>query len=167
MEKKPASSLVVSLGKALNGTPPPLRGRQVTQFSLRIEGWWQERHPTVKQMLCYIKCRYLLWRTLIGNKPKDKEEEFKGCFCLFCHTNVVRIVTLCKNQKYMYLSFINASIENLILHKYKLGKEINIFRLLHTRLDICLEINTKIWVIKVPMAYLTEKTARHTLQREN
>ena len=29
LENKPASSLVVSLGKALNGTPPPLCGRQV------------------------------------------------------------------------------------------------------------------------------------------
>ena len=29
MENKPASSLVMSLGKALNGTPPPLCGRQV------------------------------------------------------------------------------------------------------------------------------------------
>ena len=31
VENKPASSLVVSLGKALNGTPPPLCGRQVAQ----------------------------------------------------------------------------------------------------------------------------------------
>ena len=29
VENKPASSLVVSLGKALNGMPPPLCGRQV------------------------------------------------------------------------------------------------------------------------------------------
>ena len=28
---QPASSLVVSLGKALNGTPPPLCGRQVAR----------------------------------------------------------------------------------------------------------------------------------------
>ena len=49
---KPASSLVVSLGKALNGTLPPLCGRQVAQFSHRIERWWQEGHPTVKQMTC-------------------------------------------------------------------------------------------------------------------
>ena len=33
VENKPASSLVVSLGKALDGTPPPLCGRQVAQFS--------------------------------------------------------------------------------------------------------------------------------------
>ena len=31
VENKPSSSLVVSLGKALNGTPPPLCGRQVAQ----------------------------------------------------------------------------------------------------------------------------------------
>ena len=30
VENKPASFLVVSLGKALNGMPPSLRGRQVT-----------------------------------------------------------------------------------------------------------------------------------------
>jgi len=29
VKKKPASLLVVSLGKTLNGTPPPLTGRQV------------------------------------------------------------------------------------------------------------------------------------------
>ena len=34
VENKPARSLVVSLGKTLNGTPPPLCGRQVAQFSL-------------------------------------------------------------------------------------------------------------------------------------
>ena len=33
VENKPASSLVVSLGKTFNGTPPPLCGRQVAQFS--------------------------------------------------------------------------------------------------------------------------------------
>ena len=47
MENKPASSLV-SLGKALNRMPPTLRGRQVSQFFLQREGWWQERHLTVK-----------------------------------------------------------------------------------------------------------------------
>ena len=34
VENKPASSLVASLGKTLNGTPPPLCERQVAQFSL-------------------------------------------------------------------------------------------------------------------------------------
>ena len=52
VENKPASLLVVSLGKTLNRTPLPLCGRQVAQFSLRIEGWWQEGHLTVKQMPC-------------------------------------------------------------------------------------------------------------------
>ena len=37
VENKPASSLGVSLGKALNGTPPPLCGRQVAQTSRK----WQ------------------------------------------------------------------------------------------------------------------------------
>ena len=32
VENKPASSLVVSLGKALNGMPPALCGRQVVQI---------------------------------------------------------------------------------------------------------------------------------------
>ena len=52
-ENKPANLFVVFLGKALNGTSPVLCGRQVVQFSLRIESWWQEGHPTVKQMPCY------------------------------------------------------------------------------------------------------------------
>ena len=34
LENKPASSFVAFLGKALNRTPPPLCGRQVSQFSL-------------------------------------------------------------------------------------------------------------------------------------
>ena len=37
VENKPASSLVVSLGKALNGTPLPLCGRQVAQAARK----WQ------------------------------------------------------------------------------------------------------------------------------
>ena len=36
VENKPASSLVVSLGKALHGTPPSLCGRQVARPG---EGW--------------------------------------------------------------------------------------------------------------------------------
>ena len=36
VENKPASSLVVSLGKTLNGTPPPSCGRQVARPG---EGW--------------------------------------------------------------------------------------------------------------------------------
>ena len=36
VENKPASSLVVPMGKALNGTPPPLCGRQVARPG---EGW--------------------------------------------------------------------------------------------------------------------------------
>ena len=36
VENKPASSLVVSLGKALNGTPPPICGRRVARPG---EGW--------------------------------------------------------------------------------------------------------------------------------
>ena len=45
----------MSLGKALNGTPPPLCGRQKARFSLGIEGWWQEGHPIVKQKCHVIK----------------------------------------------------------------------------------------------------------------
>ena len=52
VDNKPTSSLVVSLGKALNGTPPPLCGRQVAQVSIRKEGSWQKGYPTVKQMPC-------------------------------------------------------------------------------------------------------------------
>ena len=36
VENKPASSHVVTLGKALNGKPPPLCGRQVARPG---EGW--------------------------------------------------------------------------------------------------------------------------------
>ena len=37
VENKPASSLVVSLGKALNGTPPSLCGRQVAQTPWKLQ----------------------------------------------------------------------------------------------------------------------------------
>ena len=72
VENKPASSLV-SLGKALNGTPSSLCGRQVAQCSLGKEGWWQEGHPTVKQMPCCRNADYLLWRPLIGKSRKKKK----------------------------------------------------------------------------------------------
>ena len=41
------------LGQGTERDAPPLYERQVAQFSLRIEGWWQEGHPTVKQMPCH------------------------------------------------------------------------------------------------------------------
>ena len=31
-------------------------------------------------MPCHKKCRYLLWRPLIGNKPKEKEEDTVALF---------------------------------------------------------------------------------------
>ena len=74
MENKPASLLVVSLGKALNGTSLPLCRRQVAQISLQKEGWWQEGHPTIKQMPCYKNADYLLWRPLIGKSRKKKKK---------------------------------------------------------------------------------------------
>ena len=75
VENKPATSLVVSLGKALNGTPPPLCGRQVAQFSLQKEGCWQERYPTAKQMPCYKNADYLLWRPLIGKTERNRKKK--------------------------------------------------------------------------------------------
>ena len=81
VENKPASSLVVSLGKALNGTPPSLCGRQVAQFFLSREGWWQEGHPTVKtKMPCYKNADYLLWQSLIGKSRKKKKRIIPCCF---------------------------------------------------------------------------------------
>ena len=74
MENKPTSSLVVSLGKVLNGTPPPLCGRQVAQFSLRIKGWWQEGHPTVKQMPCYKNADICCGDPLSGISQKTKKK---------------------------------------------------------------------------------------------
>ena len=57
MENEPASSLVMSLDKAFNGTLPLLCERQMAQFFLQRESWWQEKHSTVKQMRCNKKCR--------------------------------------------------------------------------------------------------------------
>ena len=41
VENKPASLLVVSLGKALDGTPPPLRGRPVVRPAV-YPSWWPQ-----------------------------------------------------------------------------------------------------------------------------
>ena len=57
MKNKPASLLVVFLGKALNWLPLPLYGRKVVQFFLQGEGWWDEEYLTIKQMPCNTKCR--------------------------------------------------------------------------------------------------------------
>ena len=45
VENKPASSLVVSLGKALNGTPTPLRERQVAKTSRKWQFSSECGHP--------------------------------------------------------------------------------------------------------------------------
>ena len=74
MENKPASSLV-SLGKTLNAAPPPLCGRQVAQFSLRREDWWQEGHPTLKQMPSNKNAEASAVETPNREKPKEKEED--------------------------------------------------------------------------------------------
>ena len=73
--KQAVKFAVVSLGKALNGKPPPLCGGQVAQFSLRKESWLQEGHPTLKTKIsCYKNADCLLWRPLIGKKPKEEKE---------------------------------------------------------------------------------------------
>ena len=45
VENKPASSLVVTLDKALNGTPQPLCGRQVAQTSRKWQLLSECGHP--------------------------------------------------------------------------------------------------------------------------
>ena len=57
VKNKPANLLVVSLGKALNGMPTSLCGRQVlgpssipavVAQSPSKDSWWPEEHPTIK-----------------------------------------------------------------------------------------------------------------------
>ena len=66
-KNKPASLLVVFLGKALNGMPPgppPICGTQVAQFFLQEEGWWKVGHLTVITKCHEITMQignYLLW----------------------------------------------------------------------------------------------------------
>ena len=73
MENKPASSLVVSLGKSLNRTLPLLCGRQVAQFSLGKEDWFQEGHLTVKQMPCKENADHKVSAVAISNREKPKD----------------------------------------------------------------------------------------------
>ena len=69
MENKPASLLVVSLGKTLNGMPPPLCGRQVAQTH-RIRNSNSQASADVPSK---IKRYYFLsrkWRINTANKKK-------------------------------------------------------------------------------------------------
>ena len=71
VENKQASLLVMSLGKALNGMPPPLRGRQVAQFSLLREGWRQKEHLIVKTKNAMLN-KYKLSAVATPNQEKAK-----------------------------------------------------------------------------------------------
>ena len=63
VENKPASLLVVSLGKTLNGMPPSFMWKTGGPVFLQTEDWWQEEHPTVKtKMSCCKNADYLLWQ---------------------------------------------------------------------------------------------------------
>ena len=53
MENNPASLLVVSLGKALNGTPPPLCGRQVAPPVLPPDYNCEVANPACQTTLGY------------------------------------------------------------------------------------------------------------------
>ena len=56
VENKPASSVVVSLGKALNGTPPPLCGRQVARPG--EDGFHQASQPKIRCMMNTTKTNW-------------------------------------------------------------------------------------------------------------
>ena len=75
MENKPASLLVVSLGKTLNGMPPSLCGRQVAEPSSQ-PSWWpslikdlQTEHERSRSV-CTSSC--IMLET---NSSNDEEEK--------------------------------------------------------------------------------------------
>ena len=81
MEKKPASSSVVSLGKTLYEMSPSLCGRQVVgpsslfvlvAQSLSEEGWWWEGHLTVKTLAKYEQTMRFCGRQQIEKLPKKR-----------------------------------------------------------------------------------------------
>ena len=76
MEDKPASSLVVSLGKALNRTPPLLCGRQVAQFSFQKKGWLQVGHQTVKTKCHVIKMQIICYGNPQSGKSGKKKKNY-------------------------------------------------------------------------------------------
>ena len=79
----------------------------------------------------------------------------KSCFNIAQHQTHVKLCI----QMFLYLSFLNASIENPISYKYKLGKGIIICKVFYTRLSIYLELDTKIWVMKVSQkSYLSDES---------
>ena len=73
-------TLVVFLGKALNGMPHLCVKDRWPSFSLRREVWWQEGHPTVKQNVS--KCcsdpnwgiKPLVTPFINGNKARKEKE---------------------------------------------------------------------------------------------
>ena len=75
MGNKPASSLAVSLGKALNGTRPPLCGRTGGPVFPPKRGLVAGRAFDRKTNATLQKCRYLLWRLLIGNKTRSSRSK--------------------------------------------------------------------------------------------
>ena len=78
VENKPASSLVVCLSKALNGTPPSLCGRQMGQFFSEVRvGDKKGIPPQNKCHVQYYKIQirnYLLWRPLVGKKAERQQQ---------------------------------------------------------------------------------------------
>ena len=46
-------------------------------FSLRREGWWQERHPTVEQMPCNKNAEISAVATPNWEKPIENEEDLE------------------------------------------------------------------------------------------
>ena len=76
MENKPASLLVVSLGKALNGTPPPLCGRQVAY------PYFTDYNCEVANPACQTTLGYHQWQSalLVVGLPVTE-----GWFEIGCH----------------------------------------------------------------------------------
>ena len=63
MENKPTSLLVVSLGKALNGTPSPLCGRQVA-YPYFIGLQYVKLLTVTNKEICFIRVVFILCKAL-------------------------------------------------------------------------------------------------------
>ena len=79
VENQPASSLVVSLGKAFNGAPPPLCGRQVAQASRKWQFPSECRRPVQNIAIQFVfSCM------------EDKHEQYSDSFFrIYCGLQLV------------------------------------------------------------------------------
>ena len=129
VENKPASSLVVFLGKALNGTPPPLCGRQVAQTpQMARRRQWQT--TTVSCQENFISIRFMnivhkVTRSQYRLDGQNKSFNTKELNKHFPHKHRSKR-TVKKSWQKVYVRSGNIIGNNLFKNSVRFSKEINL-----------------------------------------